>query len=150
MKMDMLPYSLTALIAFSGIFAGRALAHFSQEEMAAGKKHFLLLHKIILAAIAVLLANAFGIGFVSRAVIYAVVIIALFLVKKTRSELIYPSLGAMFFLGSKTGYFVEVSSLIFIYGFPAGSLISKKQGFAKMLLYHSPFLAVALALYVFF
>lgn len=145
--MEPLTYSLTALITFSGLFIGKALAHFAAEEMVAGRKYFLLMHKIIFVVIVALLINALNLNPFFRAVIYLVLLAALFFLRMIRSEIIYPLLGLIFFFGSKTELFMAISSLIFIYGFPTGSLLAKKHNILKMFLYHLPFLIVALALF---
>ena len=123
--MQLLNYFLISIISFLGILIGMLLAFTAKEELESGKKYFLLLQKLTLLLILIFLLNFFNINLYLRITIYV-----LFLALMTfniKSQIIYPILAVVFFLSSKNpGLFITNSILIFLYGFPTGSLFAKK------------------------
>ncbi|MBI2664926.1 hypothetical protein HYX10_06325 [Candidatus Woesearchaeota archaeon] len=149
--MTLLAYSLAALIAFSGVIAGIVLAFRTKEEMSAGRKYFPWLQKILFMAAVAVLLNHFNLGMAVRAVVYGVVIVA---VLKKQVLNFYPLLAAMFFLlGQSAESLFMISAIVFIYGFPTGSLFVISSGRIKLfaavkaaVFRHGSFLAIALVL----
>lgn len=152
--MKFLIYFLTSLIVFLGIFIGVVLALAAKEELKAGRKYFILMEDIILLLIISVL-------FVFYAHIYLVYYIAVLLIfllyfnyKKfncvniKKPYLAYSILAIIFFLSSKKPeLFVIEASLIFIYGLPAGSLLTitkDKRETIKRILPNLIFVIVAL------
>ena len=154
--MQLLNYSLISLISFSGLLIGMILAFTAEEELKNGKKYFLLLQKLILLLILIFLLNFFNINLYLRITIY-ILFIAL-ITFSIKSQIIYPILAVVFFLSSKNpGLFITNSILIFLYGFPTGSLFAKKLIKKKKLfvlknifLSYFWFVAIAIALRLIF
>jgi hypothetical protein len=118
--MSLLQYSIAAVIAFSGVVIGAILAFNTKEEMPTAKKYLPLLQSIIFVTIVAVLLNYFKLNIAVRVLVYAAVIFVL--LRRQRLNL-YPVLAATFFLlGQSSQSLFMVSALIFLYGFPAGSL----------------------------
>ncbi|MBU1204909.1 MAG: hypothetical protein KKE93_03315 [Nanoarchaeota archaeon] len=123
--MQLINYSLISLISFSGLLIGMVLAFTAKEELEPGKKYFLLLQKLTLLLILIFLLNFFNINLYLRITIYILFIFLMTI--NIKSQIIYPALAAVFFLSSKNPeLFITNSILIFLYGFPTGSLFAKK------------------------
>ncbi len=123
--MQLLNYSLVSIISFSGLLVGMILAFTAKEELEPGKKYFLLLQKLTLLLILIFLLNFFNINLYLRITIYILFIFLMTI--NIKSQIIYPALGVVFFLSSRDiNLFVINSILIFLYGFPTGSLFAKK------------------------
>ena len=123
--MQLLNYSLISLISFSGLLVGIILAFTAKEELKPGKKYFMLMQKITLLMILIFLLNFFNINLYLRITIY--VLFILLMAINIKSQIIYPVLGIVFFISSKNPeLFIINSILIFLYGFPTGSLFAKK------------------------
>ncbi len=124
--MNLLPYSLSALVAFSGIIVGVVLALFAKEEMPNGKKYFPLFQKVILIAIVALLLNHFKAMLIVKLVAYFALV---FVISRRMMFNLYPLLAVAFFLlGQGSGGLFTISTLVFLYGFPAGSMYVIKNG----------------------
>lgn len=123
--MQLLNYFLISIISFLGILIGMLLAFTAKEELEPGKKYFMLMQKIILLLIIIFLLNFFNINLYLRIIIY--ILFILLMIINIKSQIIYPALGVVFFLSSKDiNLLITNSILIFLYGFPAGSLFAKK------------------------
>ena len=123
--MQLLNYSLISLISFLGLLVGIILAFTAKEELKPGKKYFMLMQKITLLMILIFLLNFFNINLYLRITIY--VLFILLMAINIKSQIIYPVLGIVFFISSKNSeLFIINSILIFLYGFPTGSLFAKK------------------------
>jgi hypothetical protein len=154
--MQLLNYSLISLISFSGLLVGMLLAFTAKEELDPGKKYFILLQKLILLLILIFLLNFFNINLYLRIIIY---ILFIFLITiNIKSQIIYPILAVVFFLSSNDiNLFITNSILIFLYGFPTGSLFAKKLikerksvVFKKIFLDYFWFVAIAIILKLIF
>lgn len=118
--MSFLIYSISALIAFSGVVAGAILAFNTKEEMPTAKKYLPLLQKILLIAIVAVFLNHFKMGIIIKVIIYALVIFAIY---KKQILNFYPIIAVLFFfIGQGSQNLFLISTLVFIYGFPTGSL----------------------------
>ena len=123
--MQLLNYSLISLISFLGLLVGMILAFTAKEELEPGKKYFQLLQKLTLLLIVIFLLNFFNINIYLRIIIYILFIFLMTL--NIKSQIIYPVLGVVFFLSLRDiNLFTTNSILIFLYGFPTGSLFAKK------------------------
>lgn len=128
--MNILNYSLTAIISYLGLFIGFLLAVIAKEELKPGKKYFIFLQKIILLLIFIFLVVFIDLNYILVLLILSFIIISVFKRKKEFNELpyIYIILSVIFFLSSKIlNLFIIESSLIFLYGLPTGSLLTKKS-----------------------
>ena len=150
--MQLLNYSLISLISFSGLLVGMILAFTAKEELEPGKKYFLLLQRLTLLLILIFLLNFFNINLYLRIMIYVLFIILMAI--NIKSQIIYPALGVVFFLSLKDiNLFITNSILIFLYGFPSGSLFAKKLikkkksvVFKKIFLTHFWFILISIIL----
>ncbi len=115
----MIDYFLTLTIAFAGVFAGGLLAIISPEELKPGEKYWKILKWVLLAVIITVLF------YFSQLIIYAIIITALLVYLKIINRE-YPALAFVFFLSAYEGFLFIASSLIFIYGLPAGTLDAKQ------------------------
>ena len=153
--MNLLNYSLTAVIAYLGLFVGFILAIMAKEELKAGKKYFLFLQKIILLLIFVFLLIYIDSNYILVLLLLVFIIIYLLKRKRKFNELpyIYIILAVIFYLSSKNlDLFVIESSLIFLYGLPTGSLMTTKDKKETVIniLKNIPFVLIAIILYLIF
>jgi len=150
--MQLLNYSLISLISFLGLLVGTFLAFTAKEELEPGKKYFMWMQKIILLLILIFLLNFFNISLYLRTISYILFIFLMTI--NIRSQIIYLVLGAVFLISSKNPeLFIINSILIFLYGFPTGSLFAKKLikkkksfVFKRIILDYFWFVAIAIAL----
>ncbi len=134
----MLTKLLIAIIAFSGLLIGYLLTFLVKEEIKPGQKYFLWLERILrLAIIAVLLwvvatPKAMLLPFIIG------IIIGLFL------KIRYFYLGLVLAAASSLpmNLFVVVAALVFVYGFPYGSISSKLKLPFHALLFFIPVLVM--------
>ena len=151
--MTFLQYVLAAFVAFSGLFAGAYVARLAKEEMPKASGYFSWFQKILLIIIVAVSLNLSSAGLVVRLVVYAA--LAFFLLGG-RVRNVYPLMGLFFFFAGASGLF-EISTLVFLYGFPTGSLfminLKKSEGVKRvvgsMLFKYGWFLLVAVGLEVF-
>ena len=123
--MQLLNYSLISLISFLGLLVGILLAFSAKEELKPGKKYFMWMQKIILLLILIFLLNFFNMALYLKVIIYTLFIFLMAI--NIKSQIIYLVLGIIFFISSKNPeLFIINSVLIFLYGFPSGSLFAKK------------------------
>ncbi len=128
--MNILNYSLTAIISYLGLLIGFLLAVIAKEELKPGKKYFIFLQTIILLLIFLFLLIFIKLIYLLVLLILASIIIYCLKRNKEFNELpyIYIILSVIFFLSSKIlNLFIIESSLIFLYGLPTGSLLTKKS-----------------------
>ncbi len=125
--MNLLPYSLSALVAFSGVIVGVVLALLAKEEMPTGKKYFPVVQKALVIAIVALLLNHFEALLAVKLVAYLAVVLVL---SRRMAFDVYPLLAVAFFLlGQGSRELFTISTLVFLYGFPTGSLyVIKNRG----------------------
>jgi len=113
----MLNEVLSILIAYLGVFVGLGLSRIAKEEVLAGKKNLIVLEHTMRLLIIVLFFLTLDVLWIERLVIFiALFVIAMFLKNN------YYLFGLM--LGMNPTFLM--SSLVFIYGFPLGSLLHKK------------------------
>ncbi|MBR9677067.1 hypothetical protein GOV04_02910 [Candidatus Woesearchaeota archaeon] len=105
------------LIAFLGLFGGNLLAMIAPEELQPGKKHFLLLQKILLALIIILAFDGYWILLgISLGIMFSWII-------KSNKELYYflPVFMIPYIITNKL---ILGTSLLFLYSLPTGTLIA--------------------------
>lgn len=144
--MHFINYLLTALIAFSGLFLGHFLALIAKEEVKKDRKHLLFLQKTLFS-VAVLATIAFAVDNIYLTLILLGALLYFpFSELKCRDIAIYVLLAFTFFLNSRfTNLFLLQAALIFLHGFPTGSLI--KQPIKSILFRHIWFIPIALLLF---
>jgi hypothetical protein len=150
--MNILNYSLTAVVVYLGLLVGFILAMMAKEEMKDGRRYFVFLQKLILLLVFVFLLVFIRLNYIL--VLLILVFIVVYLLKR-KNELvyIYMILGVIFYLSSKTlNLFVIESSLIFLYGIPTGSLLTKRDKKESLIgiLKNVGFVVVAVVLFLVF
>lgn len=128
--MNILNYSLSAIISYLGLFIGFFLALIAKEEIRPGKKYFILLQKVILLLIFIFLIVNIELNYQIILLFLVFAILQIYRTKKEFNELPYTYiiLAIIFYISSKRlNLFIIESSLIFLYGLPTGSLLTKKS-----------------------
>ena len=154
--MQLANYFFASVISFSGLAAGFLLVKIAPEEQKPLAKKISLSREIFLY-----LTFAFTAFYYYSSIFYLLVIAAslallLFAKYKTKSifrksTLAYAVFGILFFISSKnTSLFAIASSLIFLHGMPAASLMynPRQKNLAKIFLSNSVFLVIANALFL--
>ncbi|MBI2655492.1 hypothetical protein HYX06_03655 [Candidatus Woesearchaeota archaeon] len=149
--MQFLNYFLASIISYLGLLAGILLVKIAPEEQEPLRKYFEWLRKSILLMIFLFLIFYYSnsLAYIAALMVYFAFIIFIeyrfgSLLKK--SIIIYTALGMIFYLSSKNpNLFAIGSSLIFLHGMPAASLMFRKKGknYAGIFLHNLGFLAVA-------
>ena len=119
---------LALLISFSGVFIGRLLKDIAKEEVKEGKSNLTLLQSIIFIIILVWFFYSIQVSILYKIALAILFVVIIYLLKNN-----YAILGVMFGLLPNFG----LSTLIFLYGFPTGSLMSEshKEVFKKTAVY---------------
>ena len=143
------------------------MGKFSKEELAAGAKYLVLLKELFVSAMVFFLARISFSTPVSG-LIAALFLSGLLLLHKTHSHyilhfctskvnqvrndyLIYFLLGIDFFLSSSQPVFRFINPLIFLYGFPTGSIAYHRKGTVKSVIFPAlAFVVTSIALFLLF
>ncbi|MBW2984670.1 hypothetical protein KY361_06120 [Candidatus Woesearchaeota archaeon] len=163
--MSLLNYSLAAIVTYLGLVAGMLLAFSTEEELKPGRKYFVILKHICFISI---FAGLFYYFFVNKLMPELIITAILFIIlgslcycsavklKKSKrkpiiiSYIIYAVLAIVFYLSSRViGMQIIISSLIFIYGLPAGTILTDPRKKAKsfwIVLSHVFYVAIAVIL----
>lgn len=143
--MEILNYALVALVASLGLVIGRVLARIAKEEIKPGKKYLLALQKILFctAVITLMYLNRENVHYSWAGALILFAYLSWF--KKIPSYIHSAALGAGFYLASLTDNFTVISAVVFLHGFPAGSLIQNKK---KLILNMVLFLVLATGLFL--
>lgn len=127
------------LLSLSGLLGGMLLSYLAREELAAGKKYFVMSYRILFVLLSLIVAyfissssffssSSSSLSF-SIAIIFlflAIILLILDLKKSYRALFLFQYL---FFL---TGYFVAekqiiIAVILFLYGLPVGTLLQIKN-----------------------
>jgi hypothetical protein len=152
--MNLLIYSLAAIICYMGLFAGFILAKIAREEIKSGARYFVFIQKAIWILIFITLMVYLDLTYLLLLLILAFIFV--FLTNKKEffnSPYAYIFLAAIFYISSrKTEIFITASSLIFLYGLPTGTLITKKNNKETVfnILKQLIFLFIAIVLFIIF
>ena len=124
----MINYFLVSFLAYSGLFIGMSLAFIAKEEIKPGRKYFVFLKKMVLSLVIVFLFVLHKLDYIIVLPALAIVLVYFYKVRVNKGFnedfLIYLILGAIFYSSYKnTNLFVIESSLMFLYGFPTGTLL---------------------------
>lgn len=147
--MNAIIYFSTMLVSFSGLVAGIIIANMAKEELKAGRKYFSLMQDFLIVLMLFFLLEFYEVNIFVIVPILLVVFLLLFYLKnsvKYINMIIYSLLAVIFYLSSKSiNLFSLEASLIFLYGLPTGSLISKEK--AKNILKTAVFVLIACVLF---
>lgn len=116
------------LISLGGVTAGLLLSRIAQEELAAGKKYFIIMYRIIFIFLSSIIAYfLYSLSFIALIIFlfFAIVLLAIDL-KRPSPYTFYAHY--FFFLA---GYFISgkpliIAAAIFLYGLPVGTLLQMK------------------------
>ena len=124
----MLTEILALLVSYSGVFAGRFLKDIAKEEVREGKRNIAFLQSLIFIITLMWFFYSISGSILYRTGLALLFIVIIYLLKNN-----YAILGIMFGLLPSFGF----STLVFLYGFPTGSLMSEshKEVFKKTGIY---------------
>ncbi|MBT7903580.1 hypothetical protein HN587_06980 [Candidatus Woesearchaeota archaeon] len=123
-------YYFVALIVFLGIYCGVALGKIAKEELDPGKKYIEMFQAALLSAIVCSTSYFFGLHWMfGLLVFFPLAFGADYLVRNPLViQLTYVLLGFLLFAStSSTKFFLVISSLIFLFGLPTGSLYVQRH-----------------------
>lgn len=143
--MEILNYSLVALITSLGLICGVVIGYFAKEELKPGKKYLIWLQKILFALAIVLLMYANRTNVHYMWIGGLILFMYLYYNEKMHNAITYAFLAFVFFLASWTGMFLPVSASIFLYSFPTGSMIYKNK--REIAICMTSFLVIAVILF---
>ena len=158
--MEVINYFLTGIITYFGLGCGIGLAYIAKEELNDGRKYFILSQNIILPLIIFSFLYFLKVSLIIDITLLIISFICLYYFNNLKNDnfkknfyYIYLILGIIFFISSKNNnFFIVESSLIFLYGFPTGSLIIdvKKNNFFEILLKTISFIFISIVLFLMF
>ncbi len=150
MVIDLLKYSVILVITYLGLAAGIILSYIAKEEIMIGRKYLKLLQKILLSLVVLFVFYFLNINIILVIIISVVILLLLLFIKNIHQQYMYALLGLFYWISSKNiNAFIIISSLIFLYGFPTGSLLIKveKKSIAQILMTTFYYLVIGLILY---
>ena len=125
MKMNTLTYVLIAVLNFSGLLFGIILAYLAKEEIAFGKKYFMIFQEGIMICVVFIAMLSVNIPTLFSAMIAAAFFFLVYAYSIFRMSLIsYSILGLLLFLSSfQQDYLLINSCLIFIFGLAQAAIV---------------------------
>lgn len=150
----MLTYILTTVFVFSGVYVGALLAFIAPEELKPGRNYFKAFENTLLVFTILLLLYAYEANLF--VLIFLGVVLSIFLYYTCENtpvnQISYFLLGIAFYFAAKSvDLFIIISTMIFLYGLPLGSMYvarrlkrSKKTILTDVLLNFGFFVIVAL------
>jgi len=155
MGIGFINYLLASIISYLGLLIGVILIKMAPEEQKHGKKHFILLKKILFFIIFIPILYFYGINIIfSLALLFFIV--ALMVSNKIRldkTSSVYMLLGILFAVSRKfIDLFAIESVLILLYGVPTASLMLsiKKKNYYGIFIKNLWFFIPAVTLYFIF
>ncbi|MBU2560730.1 MAG: hypothetical protein KKD17_00380 [Nanoarchaeota archaeon] len=131
----MLTYIFTSLFVFLGVYAGALLAFIAPEELKPGRSYFRAFENTLLVFIVLILLYAYGahLGVLILLGVAATVFLYFTSEESPVNQIAYFLLGIAYFFSTKSvDLFITVSSMIFLYGLPLGSLyVARKMKKSK-------------------
>ena len=166
-------YFLASAVSYLGLACGAALAFIAPEELSHGRYYLLWLKRALFVAI----FTAFIYYSPAKNILFSVLLLVLasLFIRYSDGHVFYIILGLLFYLSSSgSRFFLTITSMIFLFGLPTGTLFADKRFLEKerneirnkkrdikneinkkemlavlksLLLHHLLFFAVALPLY---
>jgi hypothetical protein len=121
----MLTYFLTLIFVFLGVYVGTLLGFIAKEELKPGRMYFRALENTLLVFIVLILLYAYGANLYILILLGVAASVFLYYTSESTpiNQMAYFLLGIAFFFSTRsTDLFIIISTLIFIYGMPLGSL----------------------------
>ena len=115
----LLTYLILLVLVFLGLFLGLLIGYVTKEELKPGKKYFNILRHVLFIAILIVffVKNPSIIFF-----IFIAALIIIFSFSKHREALYSYALAVIFFISWRFNGFALLAPLVFLYGFPVGSI----------------------------
>ena len=126
--MSLLTKIIIAALSSAGLLTGAALSYIAPEELAAGQKYFIYLRSILFILLSVAVLYSLYSSFLFLVPLFFILFAILFAVDlKIESATAYP----FHYFAFLTAYFliqdgILIAALLFLYGFPAGTLLRIK------------------------
>ena len=120
---------LKLLISLLGIVAGYAVAHIASEELADGRKYFVLIERTLFVIIFVVVIYYQFAEFITLA-IFSFLAIIFFMVSMKRHMWRIANAGLFvmpYLLYQEQQFRIVLASLLFLYGLPLGTLLYENQ-----------------------
>jgi len=115
----LLIYLALLAITFLGLFTGLLIGYFTEEELKPGMKYFnIFRHLLFVAILVIFFVNNPSMPFI----IFIALLIILYSLSSYRETLYYYSLAVIFFIAWRFNGFALIAPLIFLYGFPLGTI----------------------------
>jgi hypothetical protein len=122
--MLLLIYLVLLLIVFLGLFVGLIIGFMAEEELKEGMRYFDIMRHLLFI---IILALFFVYNPSWLLIILVALLIIIFSLSKHRETLYYYALAVIFFLSARYNGFAFIVPLIFLYGFPLGSIYAYKH-----------------------
>jgi len=143
-------YLLSVVVVFLALIIGIIIAKYTEEELKPGRKYFILLQKSFLFIIFLLLLYFFRLNWITILILSLLLIMFLPFINLRKNIIMYNLLAIILFISSfKEIYFIYISTLIFLYGLPTGTLFYyavKANKIKKFFLYYAWFVVIGLLL----
>lgn len=145
--MNAIIYFLTLIVSFLGLIAGMIIANMAKEELKGGRKYFFLMQDFLIVLMLFFILEFYNVTiFITIPVLLVIFLLFFYFKNSMQNVAIYSIFAIIFYLSSRNiNLFSLESSLIFLYGLPAGSLISKEK--IKNILKALVFVLIAAALF---
>ena len=112
-------YLIILIIAFLGLYLGLIIGYMAEEELKPGRKYFVAMkHLLFLVVLALFFIKNPSTIFI----IFIALLIIIFSFSKHRETLYYYALAVIFFISWQFNGFTLIAPMIFLYGFPIGSI----------------------------
>jgi hypothetical protein len=142
--MEILNYFLVSLIVFAGLFCGWLVGIIAKEELKPGKKYLALLEKFLFSAV-FLIAIIFVVNNMWLSIIFVGALVYLLGTDGPIKEIIiYVLFGITLYLSVERLFLLQ-AALMFVYGFPAGSL---EKGIKDIIIKYVWFIPIAVLLFL--
>lgn len=147
--MNAIIYFSAMAVAFCGLIAGAIIASMAKEELKAGRKYFSLMQDFLVVLVLFFIMEFYKASIFIIMPVLLVVFLLIFYFKnsvKYSDMAVYSMFAIIFYLSSQSiNLFSLEASLIFLYGLPSGSLISKEK--VKNILKTAVFIVIASVLF---
>lgn len=146
--MEVLNYVLVSLAVFSGLLVGWLVGVIAKEELKPGKKYLVLLKRFLFCAV-FLIAAIFIVSSIWLTLVFIGALIYFFAGEyPLKDVVVYLLFGIVFYLSVERLFLLQ-ASLMFIYGFPVGSLMYfEKKKIKDAFLRYAWFIPVAIVLFL--
>ena len=124
--MEAINYALGFAVIIAGLVMGIILGRIAKEELKPGRKYLLLFQNILLSAVFVAAVFSFE-SMLAKIILAAILAYLVIFDYLFNWVLAYASFGFIYFSSLNNINLILISALMFIYGFPTGSLLMAKR-----------------------